>query len=151
VFVITDEGRAALERARCAVMKSESRPHLVLTDGHAADSPGNPAASVRPATRWPGAEAHLDDTHGVTVAQVGQGPIPQARFDVHVTLDAAHPEGAATGQTNLTSAYINPRAGALNPFALPIRSSDHTAPSGIEPPAPRASGPIFNTMPGSTP
>ena len=104
--------------------------HPYLDDGHAADSAGNIPATARPATSWPGVDAHAANVQGNRLTQVGDrqaaSPVPQA---VIGTVQAERPSGPSFAPGTASVQHLDFTTGnPLRPQTSPARPAFHTAP-----------------------
>lgn len=105
--------------------------HPILTDGQAADSPGNIAATSRPSTSWPGTEWTRATPGGVPVTQVGPpSGLPSEPFAVVPSSTGAdHPERVMHGNPAVVERIDLTRGDTPRPVALPIQPSPFIAPN----------------------
>lgn len=108
--------------------------HPYLFDGHAADSPGNGPATPRPATSWPGTDAHAASDQGVRLTQVGDRraalPSPQTTIS---TAGAPMPSGPAFTPGTASVQHLDLTTGSpLRPQTSPARPAFQTAPINTE-------------------
>lgn len=104
--------------------------HPVLVDGHAADSPGNPAPTPRPATSWPGTDAHTANVQDAQLTQVGErvAPSPQSQTTL-TTAEAPRVSGPGFAPGTAEVQHLDlTTSSPLRPHTSPVRPAPHTAP-----------------------
>lgn len=108
------------------------RKHPVLVDGHAADSPGNFPATPRPASLWPGSEAHKVTVGGVELMQVGDptAPLPEPLTTLHDQTVGDHPERCMhPGAVQLAHIDLGGRPDTFGALPTPMQPPFRTAPN----------------------
>jgi hypothetical protein len=104
--------------------------HPILTDDHAADSPGNGAPTPRPMISWPGTEAHNATVRDLRLTQVGnsRAPMPEPHAVVHDLRGEDHPERAMHfGLAQVNHLDLGGRPHIVGPLPLPAQPADYTA------------------------
>lgn len=105
--------------------------HPYIADGHAADSPGNAPATPRPATSWPGVDAHPASDQGVRFTQVGDrhavSPMPQTTIS---TAQAERASGPSFAPGTAAVQHLDLTTGSpIRPSTFPVRPPFRTAPT----------------------
>lgn len=120
----TEDAEKAAQRHPETGRFVESPRHPYLTDGQAADSPGNMPATPRPADIWPGMSEH---------PLAGPLAAPERLSEVHTEQASAHPEASVNEPGTAVLYHLDYASGGpVHPEARPIQDGFHIAQQGAD-------------------